>query len=377
VLVAPAGAPFVGVVLGPDGGAFVARADGVVVHVNSDGVVDDVACATCARRGQAPSAGGRRPSMLRLDQGFSLVRRGETPFLTQNAWDLFVFPYGTTGEPYLEFAPDSPAFWGVVRGAKNTTFTLVDEPGPTRGLVQRREATMIPVAVGVDVAGAWRSSGDRLWHHAPGSEMPIVDDDDDDDDRDDDRCAESPALATTLSEVVATDRVSARLKEAMAPGLLWRLLPVVDIAGGQARVDTVADLFAVFRDGVERSAPAGFVRRTLQGQVDNNEGAALARSRVTTMPYAMVQLRFDLDRLVGEPADVRIFERRWRRRAEQRLANAAALVDEHRRLCARPATTATELRRAAIVDELAIVSPRWRGVPLALGTPDLRPLGPP
>ena len=370
MLVAPAGAPFVGVVLGPDGGAFVARADGVVVHVNSDGVVDDVACATCARGGQAPSAGGRRPSMLRLDQGFSLVRRGETPFLTQNAWDLFVFPYGTTGEPYLEFAPDSPAFWGVVRGAKNTTFTLVDEPGPTRGLVLRRESIMIPNAVGADVAGAWRSSGDRLWRNTPGPELPIVEDDHDD------RCAESPALATTLADVLATDRVSARLKEAMAPGLLWRLLPVVDIAGGQARVDTVADLFAVFRDGVERSAPAGFVRRTLQGQVDNNEGAALARSRVTTMPYAMVQLRFDLDRLVGEPADVRIFERRWRRRAEQRLANAAALVDEHRRLCARPATTATELRLAAIVDELAIVSPHWRGVPLAVGTTDVRALGP-
>ena len=126
--------------------------------------------------------------MLRLDHGFSLVRRGETPFLTQNAWDLFVFPYGTTGEPYLEFAPDSPAFWGVVRGAKNTTFTLVDEPGPTQGLVQGREATVAPSAVGVDVAGAWRSSGDRLWHQGPGSALPV--------EAIDDRCAESPALVT-------------------------------------------------------------------------------------------------------------------------------------------------------------------------------------
>ncbi len=34
-----------------------------------------------------------------------------TWFFRQSAADLFAFPYGTTGEAYLEFQPDSPAFW--------------------------------------------------------------------------------------------------------------------------------------------------------------------------------------------------------------------------------------------------------------------------
>jgi hypothetical protein len=371
VLVAPASAPFVGVVDDGKGGAVVARKDGVIVYVDADGVVVDEGCAGCASVRLRRLGGDRRLPTLRLEQGFSLARRGENPALTQNAWDLFVFPYGTTGEPYLEFAPDSPAFWGVVRGAKNTTFALVDEPGPTHGRVAQRGPASAKddsaPPTGPGSAGAFAISsamvGDellrsRLWRTV-GDDNDSEDDDRDDRD-DDDRCRTAPTMGATLHEVMASDRVSARLLRATQPSLWWRVLPVVDVAAGSVHVDAVADVIAVFRDGVEHSAPAGFVRRTLQGHVENDDAAALARKRATDMPYGLVSLRFDLDRLVGEPADVRTVERAWRPIADRRLTRAAALVDEHQRLCARPTTVSSVLRRDAIADELAIVSPSWR-----------------
>lgn len=367
VLVAPEGAPFVGLVVDVDGGAFVARADGVVVHVDADGVVVDEACVDCARARVRRRGADRRAPGLRVDQAFSLARRGDAPFLTQNAWDLFVFPYGTTGEPYLEFAPDSPAFWGVVRGAKNTTFTVVDDVGLVEGRVALRSAAppRAPGAGGVDAGDADAGDAARAtrWTFSPERVRRTLDEPSDAGgvgDTDVEGCRAAPTMEQTLRGVMASDAVSARLGRGVEPPLLWRLFPVVDVAAGSVHVDAVADVIAVFRDGVEHSAPAGFVRRTLQGHVENDDAAALARRRTTDMPYGVVLLRFDLDRLVGEPRDVRALERMWRPIAERRLARAAALVDEHARLCARPPTVSAQLRRAAIVDELAIVSAPWR-----------------
>lgn len=59
---------------------------------------------------------------LALSKGFGhlpvgnlMVLQYESKLLLRlNNNDMFKFPYGTTGEPYLEFTPDSPAFWSAI-----------------------------------------------------------------------------------------------------------------------------------------------------------------------------------------------------------------------------------------------------------------------
>ena len=57
-------------------------------------------------------------------QSFGRMGSGNTSFLKFDTASLYRFPYGTTGEPYLDFSPDSPAFWG---GA-----SLLGSPGSFR-----------------------------------------------------------------------------------------------------------------------------------------------------------------------------------------------------------------------------------------------------
>jgi hypothetical protein len=70
--------------------------------------------ATCAE-GEADALGDIDPFVLL--QNFGYVGENvwldidSTFFLRSSAGELFAFPYGTTGEAYLEFTPDSPAFW--------------------------------------------------------------------------------------------------------------------------------------------------------------------------------------------------------------------------------------------------------------------------
>ena len=295
----------------------------VGAHADDEGAdAADVEAADVVIDAPTRPAQDRRPSTLRVDSAFSLSPRLEPSVLQQDAYELFLFPYGTTGEPYLEFAPDSPAFWGVVKGAKNTTWRLTDDTlrVPAYGAH--------PVFVAADVDAA---------HDA-------ANEDEDEDANDGADCGDVVPLAF------------ADVRE--QPG--WaRFAPVVDVGAGVVSIDSEAVLFAVFRDGVEHDAPAGFVRRTFQGHVDDNEGAAIDRNRATQMPWAVVQLRFDLDRVVGGVFDAAA-ERRLQRRRDARADAIAGLLDARAAACAAAPSLERALRVRELNDLLVIFSRRNR-----------------
>jgi hypothetical protein len=77
------------------------------------------------------------------------------------------------------------------------------------------------------------------------------------------------------------------------------------------------------------------------------------------MPWAVLSLRFDLDRLAGLAA-VSSGERRLRERRAQTLATRVALVDERARLCSQrhPGSRLERALRVREIDDLlAVLSP--------------------
>jgi hypothetical protein len=59
-----------------------------------------------------PISGGAPFSVVSHLQNFERMKASGVSFLNFDTASLYRFPYGTTGEPYLDFSPDSPAFWG-------------------------------------------------------------------------------------------------------------------------------------------------------------------------------------------------------------------------------------------------------------------------
>lgn len=350
VLVAPRGDPFVAAAPGPGGSLIVTRSSGELIVLDDSGIVRDVSCANRCRLRLGRHGDRRRPPALRVDEALRLARK-VGGFTDQNAWDLFVFPYGTTGEPYLELAPDSPAFWGVVQGARNTTWTLVDGPVRPAADVGRRSEQVAEVTSSPEEVDGWEVSPGRI---ALRRADPAI--------AGGAWCAPRPTFDQTLRDVANGDAAWRRVQEAAAPPWWSRVLPVLDIGGGVTRVEGGAQLLAVFLSGVERSEPARFVRRTFQGHVQNDEAATLDRARLTAVPYLAASLRFDLDRLVVG-ASVSVNDRRLVAAAmERRMARAGALLDEEARLCARSGGLRERLRHADIVEELAILAPSWRAL---------------
>ena len=84
--------------------------------------------------------GSIRPSPIGSGAPFSMgntlqamQRQG---FLSYKLSNTFAFPYGTTGEAYLEFTPDSPAFWPGIAppGMRNVgDIRLSDQKGASGG----------------------------------------------------------------------------------------------------------------------------------------------------------------------------------------------------------------------------------------------------
>ena len=100
-----------------------------------------------------------------------------------NSNDMFKFPYGTTGEPYLEFTPDSPAFWSAIwAGVPRPGSWSLRDSGPFMGQgFQRAAPVAVPqlpkfLALSASKQGdvAWMASEHGIWRVDADSDAPIL-----------------------------------------------------------------------------------------------------------------------------------------------------------------------------------------------------------
>jgi len=331
VLTADPSDPFVAATARAPAGLIVERRSGERCVLDGAGIVE-----SCAPRSSsadltaAPSFG-----LGDVSAAFTLSRRLEPAILQHSANELFAFPYGTSGEPYLEFAPDSPAFWSVVRTTPQVTYVLRDDPPGSPHRSGRRPHTDVPTS--------------RL----PASVGPFV--------------VDATSIRTDVSD--ADERPCEGLEHASAivravaaraprPAPLGTAaLPIVDVGLGAVGAESSAIVVAAFRDGLERRAPTGFVRRTFQGHVDDDVVAALDRSRTTAMFFAVLTLRLGHDDDRPRRAHQLLEELAWRQ-----LVRAQLLADEHRAVCRRQSPSA-RLRQRELREQLELVDGLSRSLP--------------
>lgn len=270
--------------------------------------------------------------------------------------DLFAFPYGTTGEAYLEFTPDSPAFWDA------PWFTSISRPDvyfpdPTLSARWSANASRVvrgqleelgDVAIAVDaadprVATLSGAFGRLVTQDAGASWLP------DEGERDDAEVDEHEVedsdeveggaadLAVAIDGarrftlradalLVEQDDIDveglrarlpllarARAKEPPAelvvrtalarvvpplddgPGLA-PFAPRVDLVGGGRLIDNTAVLDAVFLDATA-AGDGNFVRQTAEAVTENGSDAAFRRRMPTSNGYVGLVLTWDLPSL--------------------------------------------------------------------------------
>jgi hypothetical protein len=348
----PDGTPFAALRRDDHGTSVGVTEAGRIVALDADGVV-------LSERAPWPtpvSFGSRRRGLhLRLDDATRLMRNGyrlpgriflgDAHVLRAAATDLLSFPYGTTGEPYLELAPDSPAFWGVVRSMVQFTWQLRDDAsgadesnGRSAGDADT-DAMVSPDGEGPSVGGLARRRDQERARAV---------------------CQSGPDDDVTLGDLARKYQQTLADMSGLTARSAWTsMLPRIDVGLGTVVFDSQAVLVATFLNGVERSQPADFVDRTLQGHVTDQQNATLDRNRQSSLPYVVVALSIPLEPRFDHEARRRfertsaIIDAEWRR--------TTALLAERKRLCAGPnfKSPNASLRLQEIAALLAPISPAW------------------
>ena len=133
---------------------------------------------------------GQLAEGLRLAKGFGylslklMVLRYQSKLLLRfNNNDMFKFAYGTTGEPYLEYTPDSPAFWSAIWAGvpRPGSWSLSDSPSVPEQGYQRAASVSVPQLPKFLALSAsswddvvWMASENGIWRLDDNSDAPVL-----------------------------------------------------------------------------------------------------------------------------------------------------------------------------------------------------------
>jgi hypothetical protein len=285
-----------------------------------------------------------------LQQSFGYVGNnvwldiGSSILLKSSAGELFAFPYGTTGEAYLEFTPDSPAFWDPqwLNGLRRPDIRYADTTAPFVELSEEHDTEDDDADAVVEADEEVRIVVDRLDPRIAELHGPFGIERTDDGGATWFPADDAERLPADASQGDATPKFTMdahalrgdvprnaldygtlkRLRargpsiDAIVSGARDRFAPPVDLGGGGAsllpRIDVVGGGI-VFLDATF-AGDADFVRQTAEVSTDNGEDAAFVRAAPVVNPFVVLLLSWDLPSLFApssSPADHRAARDAW------------------------------------------------------------------
>lgn len=288
----------------------------------------------------------RLTSSLRLDRAFATSKVGTDSTLSFSLGNVLRFPYGTTGEPYLEFAPDSPAFWGQIGVpvvSKITNFSLqddellisslpilfgkaelprtlgkkstnssnkktantnisanIDKNKEKGGEIDKNKNIEKDIYVSIKNAGNKRILVTKSYIFLDTSTVEPREESE----------TKTTKMTNQLSRIVSSSipefsfiitEVMQQKEQARRRWQAWQrqqetapFFPKIDVAVGGFQVAGDGALLAVFLENVARSQAPDYVRRTLGRHVVNTEETSLQKQVQYNSSYATVFLSWDM-----------------------------------------------------------------------------------